>query len=69
MINKSMNIKNRTENGFRLDLNLSIPHSKALLASRLFISSQRETVKTNNTKIKVIKLVVNIATIRLNLSK
>lgn len=64
-----MNIKNRTENGFRLELNLSIPHSKALLASREFISNQRETTKTKTTKTIVIIELVNIETTKLKLSK
>jgi hypothetical protein len=37
-----MNIKNRIENGFRLDLNLSIPHSKALPESRIFNSIHKD---------------------------
>jgi hypothetical protein len=64
-----MNMKNRTENGFRLELNLSIPHSKALLASREFISNQRETIKIKITKTIVIIELVNIETTKLKLSK
>jgi len=44
IINKIINMKNRIEKGLRLDLNASIPHSKAVLASRPFISIQREIV-------------------------
>lgn len=64
-----MNVKKRTENGLRLELSLSIPHSKALLASRLFISNQIETVKINKTKTIVKRTVVIIATTKFNLSK
>jgi hypothetical protein len=68
-MNKIINIKNRTENGFRLELNLSIPHSKALLASREFISNQREMMKIRITKTIVIIELVNIEMVRLLLPK
>jgi hypothetical protein len=61
-------MKNRTENGFRLELNLSIPHSKALLASREFISNHRETTKIRITKTIVIIELVNKERTKLNLS-
>lgn len=48
-MNKIINIKNRIEKGLRLDLNASIPHSNAVLASRPFISIQRETIKIRAT--------------------
>lgn len=44
-----MKRKNRTENGLRLELKLSIPHSKAILASRLFFSSHRDIMKITIT--------------------
>ena len=69
IINKIINKKNRTENGFRLELNLSIPHSKALLDSREFISNQRETTKIRITKTKVIIELVNIEITKFILSK
>lgn len=49
MINRIINMKNRMENGFRLDLNVSIPHSKAVLASRPFISIHNEAKKISST--------------------
>ena len=64
-----MNIKNRTEKGFRLDLNVSIPHSNALLASRAFISIQTETKKIIKTKIDVIIIAVIMETTKFNISK
>lgn len=68
-MNRIMNIKNRTENGFRLDLNVSIPHSKALLASRAFISIQTETKKITKTKIDVIIIAVIMDITKFNISK
>ena len=49
IINKIINIKNRIEKGLRLDLNVSIPHSKAVLASRPFISIHSDTRKITAT--------------------
>ena len=48
-MNKIINMKNRIENGFRLELNVSIPHSKAVLASRPFISIHKDTMKITTT--------------------
>jgi shikimate 5-dehydrogenase len=42
-------MKNRIEKGLRLDLNVSMPHSKAVLASRPFISIHRDTRKITAT--------------------
>jgi hypothetical protein len=55
IINKIINIKNRIEKGLRLDLNVSMPHSKAVLASRPFISIHNDTRKmtTTNTIVRV----------------
>lgn len=53
IINKIINIKNRIENGLRLDLNASIPHSKAVLASRPFISTHKEMMKIKATNTMV----------------
>ncbi len=50
IINKIINMKNRIEKGFRLDLNVSIPHSKAVLASRPFISIHKDARKITITK-------------------
>jgi hypothetical protein len=69
IMNKIINIKNRTENGLRLDLNVSIPHSKALLASRAFISIQTETIKITKTKIDVIIKAVIMEMTKFNISK
>lgn len=69
MINKIINMKNRTEKGFRLDLNVSIPHSKALLASRAFISIHTDTMKITNTKMDVIIIAVIIEIAKFNSSK
>lgn len=69
IINRIINIKNRTEKGFRLDLNVSIPHSKAVLASRAFISTQTETKKIIKTKINVIIIAVIIEIVKFNISK
>jgi hypothetical protein len=64
-----MNIKNRTEKGLRLELNVSMPHSNALLASRAFISIQTETTKITKTKIEVIIIAVIIEITKFNISK
>jgi hypothetical protein len=55
IINKIMKRKNRIENGFRLELNVSIPHSNALLDSRALNSNQKESrnTKTTNTTVKI----------------
>lgn len=55
IINRIMKRKNRIENGFRLELNVSIPHSKALLDSRALNSNQKESrnTKTTNTTVKI----------------
>lgn len=69
IMNRIMNIKNRTENGFRLDLNASIPHSKALLASRAFISIQTETIKITKIKMDVMIIAVIMEITKFNISK
>lgn len=68
-MNRTMNMKNRTENGFRLELNVSIPHSKALLASRAFISIHTETIKITKMKIDVMTIAVIMAITKFNISK
>ena len=57
IINKIIKRKNRIENGFRLELKVSIPHSNALLDSRAFNSNQKESRNTNttNTIVKIIE--------------
>lgn len=69
IINRIINIKNRTEKGLRLELNVSIPHSNALLASRAFISIQTDTIKITKIKIDVIIIAVIIETTKFNISK
>ena len=64
IINKIINKKKRIENGFRLELNLSIPHSKALLASREFFSNHKEVIK-----IITIKIIVKPRTIFIDTNK
>lgn len=57
-MNRIINIKNRIEKGFRLELKASIPHSNALLASRPFISIHKDAIK-----ITIINTIVNARTI------
>lgn len=64
IMNKIMNIKNRIEKGFRLELNVSIPHSKAVLASRPFIS-----IHNDAKKISKINTIVRASTIIIEDSK
>ncbi len=55
-MNRIINKKNLIENGFRLELKVSIPHSNALLDSRALNSNQKESrkTKTTNTIVKII---------------
>lgn len=53
-MNRIINMKNRIEKGFRLELKVSIPHSNALLDSRALNSNQKDKMKTKitNTSVK-----------------
>jgi hypothetical protein len=55
-MNRIINKKNRIENGFRLELKVSIPHSNALLDSRALNSNQKESRNTKITNTSVNKI-------------
>jgi hypothetical protein len=53
IINRIINMKNRIEKGFRLELKVSIPHSNALLDSRALNSNQNDKINTKTTNTSV----------------
>ena len=60
-MNRIIKRKNRMENGFRLELKLSIPHSNALLDSRALNSNQKESrnTKITNTSVRRIETITD----------